>query len=208
MPLSDSDQLLLTENIAGEAEGFGRKLARQIGNLRGAGVGQAQIRVSLLTELEQGGGSLASLLGTLRNETELVQQRFYNDGIQAEVLGNQDPSQAKFMWNAIGKDTCPSCTARHGQVKTWAEWDAIGRPGFGTTVCTFHCRCTLIAVAQAQRLYRAKSESDLTRKARSPIRQRHKEVQQEARKRGVPFALSTFNSKLGQFRKKSTQDRL
>lgn len=206
MPLSEADQILLTENIAGEAEGFGRKLARTLGNLRSSGVSQPQIRVSILDELTDGRGSLSSLMGLLKSESELVQQRFYNDGIQAEVLGNDDPEKKLFMWSAIGKDTCPSCTKRHGNIKTWAEWDAIGRPGFGTTVCTFHCRCVLIPIDKAKFLYRAKSDKDLTKRARDPIVQRHKEIQAEAKRRGEPFAESTFNSKLGQFRNKSIRE--
>lgn len=200
MPVTEADRILATENIAAESEPFVRRLARQIGNFRTAGVGQAQLEVSILDELKQGRGAISGLLGALRQETELVQQRFYGDGIEDQVLRDQDPNTALFMWHAIGKDTCPSCVKRHGKVRTWQRWNEIGRPGFGTTICTFNCRCTLIPAKKGMKMYKAKTIQELERKARSPITKRHKELQRITKERGEDFAKSTFDQKLGQFR--------
>ena len=56
-----------------------------------------------------------------------------------------------FRWHAdLSGDVCPDCAARNGQVKTMAEWTALGLPGTGATRCGAYCRCYLEAVRQVK----------------------------------------------------------
>jgi hypothetical protein len=50
----------------------------------------------------------------------------------------------EWIWIAIDDDNrCEDCSERDGEVNSWSEWQAIGLPGMGTTVCGWRCRCSL-----------------------------------------------------------------
>lgn len=49
-----------------------------------------------------------------------------------------------YRWSAVLVKTCPDCLERHGQVKSWAEWEAEGLPRTGATVCRENCHCVLV----------------------------------------------------------------
>lgn len=49
-----------------------------------------------------------------------------------------------YRWSAVLIRTCQDCLDRHGQVKSWEEWEQIGLPRTGSTVCRENCHCVLI----------------------------------------------------------------
>ena len=49
-----------------------------------------------------------------------------------------------YRWSAVLVKTCPDCLERHGQVKTWEDWEKIGLPRTGSTVCRENCHCILV----------------------------------------------------------------
>jgi len=176
------------------------QIVGDIGGLRSDGVASNVIADRISTDIRTGQGGITPFTGTVRKRLENLQQKFYQEGQKAVTLGGESPDVALFMWNSVGSETCRDCLARHGLVKTWAEWERLGLPGSGATICLFNCRCALLPVSNAQSLYGVSSNSALTRKARSPIRARSREIKKMQRERGKEFAASTFASKLGQFR--------
>lgn len=50
----------------------------------------------------------------------------------------------KYRWSAILVKTCPDCLARHGKSMLWEEWEKVGLPRTGATVCRENCHCVLI----------------------------------------------------------------
>lgn len=176
------------------------QIVGDVGNLRASGVASPVIADRITDDIRAGSGPITPLSGITRKRLENLQQRFFQEGQRVVVLGNDDPEIALFMWNAVGSETCPDCIARHGLIKPWAQWERLGLPGQGATVCTFNCRCALLPASNAQKLYGVSSNAALTGKARSPIVARSKEIKKMERERGKDFASSTFASKLGQFR--------
>lgn len=52
--------------------------------------------------------------------------------------------QQFYVWISVGDDrVCDSCHTLHGQVFAWDQWEDIGMPGEGTTICGERCRCLL-----------------------------------------------------------------
>lgn len=50
----------------------------------------------------------------------------------------------KYKWAcAVSWEACEKCQERHGQCKTWEEWEKEGLPG-SEKVCSENCRCSLI----------------------------------------------------------------
>ena len=99
------------------------------------------LKADLIKDLEEGG----RIFGEFRN------------AIKATVGGAagriRDVSQFTFSenglnldykWVAVLVNTCPDCMDRHGQVKSWDEWESEGMPRTGMTVCKENCKCVLI----------------------------------------------------------------
>jgi len=97
------------------------------------------LEADLLKDLNEGG----RIFGELRS------------AIKATVVGNtarlrdtalfaENGLDIMYQWVAVMINTCPDCMERHGQVKTWDEWEAEGMPRTGMTVCKEHCQCMLV----------------------------------------------------------------
>lgn len=56
-----------------------------------------------------------------------------------------------YMWVSVGSGVCDSCHSLHGQVFALDQWEAIGVPGSGATLCGDRCRCTLVPVEGTER---------------------------------------------------------
>jgi len=61
-------------------------------------------------------------------------------------LEAEGKSEEKIMWRWVTFFTrsCPDCVDRHDKVWTYPEWEMIGVPRTGTTVCRSHCHCVLV----------------------------------------------------------------
>lgn len=55
-----------------------------------------------------------------------------------------------WQWISISSKPCPDCEARAGRVMTLSEWQRLGTPGAGRTICGRHCRCKLIPFKVAE----------------------------------------------------------
>lgn len=51
-----------------------------------------------------------------------------------------------FTWIAVGDErTCLDCAGRSGASLPLDEWESIGLPGDGATICADYCRCVVMA---------------------------------------------------------------
>ncbi len=176
-------------------------LINEIAGLRSSGIVQDQIKIRVDPETSGGTDPISlELAAKVKAEAEKLQQRifqFAQNRVIDDELKDPDP---RLFWNAVLSNTCPDCMNRHGHIKLRSEWEAIGLPGQGGTVCRSNCRCTLLPVLNAQKLYKAPNENSLTRKSRAILNIRASEIKAEERRRGKEFAASTYNAKLGQAR--------
>lgn len=189
--------------MSDEARKVVRRIAEQVGVAREDGQTSANILQSLRRDLSAGRGGLEGLLATAREQAEIAQQRYYIAGQEQQLTQGEDPNKVRATWNAVGVRTCADCLARHGLTKTVEEWKRIGRPGQGATRCRHRCRCYLISIQQAMKLYGARSEADLEKQAREPIRERAEAIAKEVKARGREIQRSTFTQKLGDFRQET-----
>jgi hypothetical protein len=96
------------------------------------------IRADLLKDLEEGGRIFGEFKRALEPTFEGSVSRFRDVGQLAETgIGD-------FRWSAVLINTCEDCLERHGQVKSWAEWEAEGLPRTGATRCRDNCKCVLL----------------------------------------------------------------
>lgn len=74
---------------------------------------------------------------TLRQMAKAAIRDYRNTALQ-ETGSNQ------FVWVTSGKGSCPSCSTRHGRVRTWAMWERLGLPGSSGLICETECNCQLL----------------------------------------------------------------
>jgi hypothetical protein len=68
-------------------------------------------------------------------------------GTDAEIATMQARGHKRFVWvTPNGASACPDCRNRQSVVLTIAEWESVGRPGSGKTVCDVNCFCMLLPV--------------------------------------------------------------
>lgn len=86
--------------------------------------------------------------GTYFNAVVAAEQSYLFDVADAaaqEVFACQNLQELeKWKWVAFFTRTCPDCIERHGQVKTYKQWQNVGVPRAGQTVCRSHCHCVLL----------------------------------------------------------------
>lgn len=65
------------------------------------------------------------------------------DNIAQGAMIEANPAAGLWEWITTSYDPCDDCLPRHGVVKTYAEWEAIGLPRSGFSACQSHCKCIL-----------------------------------------------------------------
>jgi hypothetical protein len=103
------------------------------------GVAIDTIREELLKDLAEGGRIFGGFRSAIRATANGVSNRM-RDVAEFSEIGLIE----NYRWSAVLIKTCPDCVERHGQVKTWEEWEAEGMPRTGHTVCKEFCRCVLL----------------------------------------------------------------
>jgi hypothetical protein len=59
----------------------------------------------------------------------------------------------KWQWLTISVKPCPDCEARAGKVMLLKEWQRLGFPGAGRTICGRACKCQIIPLAISEDLF-------------------------------------------------------
>jgi hypothetical protein len=90
--------------------------------------GESQAFMDALLQFEK---QLNVICSEEANEMYYAEQGFADDTL-LEWVGEED------------ERTCPDCGPRIGQIKTLSEWQSIGTPQSGWSVCGEHCRCDLV----------------------------------------------------------------
>ena len=139
----DEDILLwATLGVSYGIDIFITRLEREIALLRNAGVTDAAILDILGNDLATNG----RIFGELRNT---IKRGIVSATMQASRIGQDRVygDSVDMQWVSVGTPKiCPDCEERIGKVRTWDEWEAIGLPASGFSVCKEFCYCQLIPV--------------------------------------------------------------
>ncbi len=157
---TDADAILAeaVSRLAGDAEGLASEttaaFSRWVEGLRRAGMTDENILAALNADTSE----LATVLGPWyrgiadmgRNFAKIVDETA-QQAIEEAVPVDETNRGSYWITMHDGKvcgqhDTSPerSCARRHGLLKPFAEWVALGLPGSGVTYCRGNCRCMLV----------------------------------------------------------------
>ena len=137
----DEDILLwATLGISFAIDIFATEIEREIALLRNAGIRNDEILRILGNDLSTNG----RIFGRLRNN---IKRGIVSAVMHASRLGSDRVygDNVMLQWVSVGTPKiCVDCTRRIGHVKTWAEWEALGLPASGFSVCKEFCYCQLV----------------------------------------------------------------
>lgn len=103
------------------------------------GASKEQIRELLLKDLKEGGRIFGEFRNAIRATSNGVINRLRDSGEFGE-LGQE----GTYRWVAVLVNTCPDCLELHGQMRTFQEWEEVGLPRTGHTICKENCKCILL----------------------------------------------------------------
>ena len=145
-----ADEKLFDEQIARELQAMAIHLTTKVGRTALTidefiqsrlllGATEEEISKMLLEDLENNGRIFSEFRRAIKSTARGSINRVRDIGYFSE-----EGVDRNYRWSAVLVKTCPDCLARHGQVKTWEEWEAEGLPRTGATVCRENCHCVLI----------------------------------------------------------------
>ena len=141
--LEEEDENILLWATLGVSYGidiFITRLEREIALLRNAGVTDVAILDILGNDLATNG----RIFGEFRNT---IKRGIVSATMQASRIG-QDRiygDSGTMRWGSVGTPKiCPDCEMRIGEIRSWDEWEALGLPASGFSVCKEFCYCQLV----------------------------------------------------------------
>ena len=139
-------QYRIALKLAVEGEGWGNRIVQNIKIWAASGMNEEEILKKVIRDMSPGGQTFEQVMNGFRNATgESV------DYVSIEQVHSGWTGPDKWMWVTISDQRrCEDCAERDNQVKTWAEWEAMGLPGIGTTRCGWRCRCDLVPQRYAE----------------------------------------------------------
>ena len=141
--LKEEDENILLWATLGISFGidiFLTRLEREIAILRKAGITESAIVNILGNDLATNG----RIFGEFRNT---IKRGIVSAIMQASRVGADRVYGDSVMlrWVSVGTPKiCIDCTERVGEIRTWAEWQSLGFPASGFSVCKEYCYCQLV----------------------------------------------------------------
>ena len=141
--LEEEDENILLWATLGISYGidiFITRLEREIALLRNAGVADAAILDILGNDLAANG----RIFGEFRNT---IKRGIISAIMQASRIGADRVygDSMMFQWVSVGTPRiCADCESRIGEIRSWGEWESLGLPASGFSVCKEFCYCQLV----------------------------------------------------------------
>lgn len=125
-----------------------------------AKVPKAEIKRLLLDDLKNNGRIFSEYRNAIKATSEGTIGKVSTDAYLSEF-----GTEIQYTWIAALVRTCKDCLPRHGKIKSFDQWEVIGLPRTGWSVCRENCQCVLIPKEMADG--RNELSKPLTRQPRS-----------------------------------------
>ena len=141
---------------------FTTSLEKSVQTMMSNGVSVNVIQDTLQSDLRGGG----AIFGKLRNDIKASVVEATNQSsrmAQYEEYFKKYDEQSAFAWIVVsGHKLCPDCADRGGySARSFVEWEALGLPAAGATICGGYCYCVLDPVGKMDKKVKVGPEKKL-----------------------------------------------
>jgi len=134
------EMLLATlDDMVFDVEVFGNHIEKQVTKLTNAGLNMSAIEETLNQDMLTGG----RIFGELRNTIKDSIVDGVNQSSRFGQYSGYDLTLGTFTWITVSGRVCDDCASREGMKGTFADFESIGLPGAGNTICKSYCYCVL-----------------------------------------------------------------
>ena len=138
-----------------DSEAFALNVDKYVTQLRANGISDETIEEQLTKDMDEGG----KVFGLLKNAIKA-----------AVVLGIAQSAQfdmdQEFTWVTVaGHRICSDCEERAGTTLPFSDWEAIGLPGSGWSLCGSFCYCILDPTGSVSNMIQLPKNSPLREKS-------------------------------------------
>ena len=137
----ESLEIIIANSISISATKTALDIAETVTSLRLSGMSESAIRARLLTDLNNGGIIFGTYRNAIKNTTSSAIHMASSEATRSTF---ESRGVKEYIWITGGGNTCPDCLPRHNEVRTYEQWQSVGIPRSGFSVCGHHCGCTLV----------------------------------------------------------------
>lgn len=121
-------------------------------NAKLAGISDKEVLKQLVTAAEDKAGIVAGFEKRVKSLADAAVRR---EAAQSEIDAYREDfkDDTDYQWITISVNPCPDCKARAGTVLPYTEWERIGTPGAGQTICGPFCLCRLIPAKVSEEMF-------------------------------------------------------
>ena len=122
-----------------DSESFALNIDKYVTQLKSSGIGDETIEEQLTKDMDEGGKIFGLLKNAIKAAVVLGIAQAARFGQYEEFDMDQD-----FTWITIaGHRICSDCEERAGETLPFSDWELIGLPGSGWSLCGSFCYCVL-----------------------------------------------------------------
>ena len=122
-----------------DSESFALNVDKYVTQLRSNGINDETIEEQLTKDMEEGGKIFGLLKNAIKASVVLGIAQAARFGQYEEFDMDQD-----FTWITVaGHRICSDCEERAGETLPFSDWELIGLPGSGWSLCGSFCYCVL-----------------------------------------------------------------
>ena len=122
-----------------DSESFALNVDKYVTQLRSNGINDETIEEQLTKDMEEGGKIFGLLKNAIKASVVLGIAQAARFGQYEEFDMDQD-----FTWVTVaGHRICSDCEERAGETLPFSDWELIGLPGSGWSLCGSFCYCVL-----------------------------------------------------------------
>ena len=144
-----------------DSESFALNVDKYVTQLRSNGINDETIEEQLTKDMEEGG----KIFGLLKNAIGAAVVLGIAQSARFGQYEEFDMDQ-EFTWITVaGHRICPDCEGRAGVTLPFSDWEAMGLPGSGWSVCGSFCYCVLDPTGTVSRTIELPANSPIREKS-------------------------------------------
>ena len=89
------------------------------------------------------GGTVSRLRAFEVYVEKLIENQIGRAAMEGFHVNLSEEPEALCTWRVESAKPCPDCAPRNGMKRTYSEWELVGLPKSGFSVCGGNCRCVI-----------------------------------------------------------------